>query len=201
VNLKVHSLLESSVAKWSWPAGRDLGPGLFAREPTFPPKLDRHRMGHRRTCGVAEVGSIKNRNFRRHDQRRRASGTGTGASPITRTRKGSISGHRPRRFLRVQRDRTELWQLPFFSFPSTTADQKRELWLRIRRMLDFAVLGRYNILAPSNDPLVTSKNQRLRVFSNRYSSADFTPQLVEVTIDGYGLAQVTGFPVNGAVTD
>jgi anaerobic ribonucleoside-triphosphate reductase activating protein len=88
----------------------------------------------------------------------------------------------------------------YLCFPSLAVAEKRELWQRIRRTLDFAVLGRYNALAPSNDPLVTSKNQRLRLYSRRYSPADFEPQLVEVTIDGYGLVQVTGFPVSGAVT-
>jgi anaerobic ribonucleoside-triphosphate reductase activating protein len=96
---------------------------------------------------------------------------------------------------------TELNRGVYVCFPAASAAEKRELWQRIRRTLDFAVLGRYNALAPSNDPLVTSKNQRLQLYSSRYSPADFDPQLVEVTIDGYGLVQVTGFPVSGAVAD
>jgi len=44
-------------------------------------------------------------------------------------------------------------------------------------------------------------NQRLRLYSSRYSFADFSRQLVEVTIDGHGLTQITGFPVGGSVTD
>jgi anaerobic ribonucleoside-triphosphate reductase activating protein len=84
-------------------------------------------------------------------------------------------------------------------FPFTTPLAKRGIWQRIQRTLDFAVLGRYNELAPSSDPLITSKNQRLRLYSSRHSLADFQPQLVEVTIDDDGLAQVTGFPVRGSV--
>jgi anaerobic ribonucleoside-triphosphate reductase activating protein len=85
-------------------------------------------------------------------------------------------------------------------FPFTTPLAKRGIWQRIRQTLDFAVLGRYNALAPSSDPLITSKNQRLRLYSSRHSLVDFQPQLVEVTIDDYGLAQVTGFPVSGSVS-
>lgn len=96
---------------------------------------------------------------------------------------------------------TELDRGGYLCFPSAVAAEKREFWRRIRRTLDFAVLGRYNALAPSSDPLITSKNQRLRLYSSRYSPADFMPQLVEVTIDGHGLTQVTGFPVRGAVTE
>jgi len=85
-------------------------------------------------------------------------------------------------------------------FSSTEHCEKMELWQRIRQTLDFAVLGRYNVLTPSSDPLIPSKNQRLLLYSSRHSLADFQPQLVEVTIDGYGLTQVTGFPVNGSVS-
>ena len=84
---------------------------------------------------------------------------------------------------------------------SAAVAEKRELWRRICQTLDFAVLGRYNRLAPSSDPLITSTNQRLRLYSSRYSLADFKRQLVEVTIDGHGLTQITGFPVGGSVTD
>ena len=96
---------------------------------------------------------------------------------------------------------TELDRGSYLCFPSAIAVEKRELWRRIRRTLDFAVLGRYNTLAPSNDPLITSRNQRLRLYSSRYSPADFKPQHVEVTIDGHGLTQITGFPVSGAVVE
>jgi len=96
---------------------------------------------------------------------------------------------------------TELDRGRYLCFPSAAVVEKRELWRRIRRTLDFAVLGRYNALVPSSDPLITSTNQRLRLYSSRYSPADFKPQHVEVTIDGHGLTQITGFPVGGAVTE
>ena len=204
MNLKVHSLLESSVANGPgqraviWVQGCSLGcPGCW------------NPLSHRRSTGtewaidelVAWLKSVRSRI--------EISGvTISGGEPLEQAPGlvqlldcvkdqfpdvglGLFSGY----------SETELDRGSYLSFPSATVDEKCELWLRIRRILDFAVLGRYNILAPSNDPLVTSKNQRIRLYSNRYSSADFTPQLVEVTIDGHGLAQVTGFPVNGAVTD
>ena len=86
-------------------------------------------------------------------------------------------------------------------FPDATAFEKRGLWRSIRRTLDFAVLGRYNARAPSSDPLATSKNQRLRLYSDRYSPADFKPQLVEATIDPHGLTQLSGFPMSGKLTE
>jgi anaerobic ribonucleoside-triphosphate reductase activating protein len=94
---------------------------------------------------------------------------------------------------------TELDRGNYLCFPLTWRTLKRGLWRRIRRTLDFAVLGRYNRLAPSRDPLITSGNQRLRLYSERYSHADFGPQQVEVTIDGNGFTQITGFPVIGPV--
>ena len=86
-------------------------------------------------------------------------------------------------------------------FPDATAFEKRGLWRRIRRTLDFAVLGCYNALAPASDPLVTSKNERLRLYSDRHSGADFGPQLVEVIISAQAHSQGTGFPVNGSATE
>ena len=95
---------------------------------------------------------------------------------------------------------TELDLGNYLCFPPASRTLKRRLWQRIRRTLDFAVLGRYNRLAPSSDPLITSRNQRLRLYSGRYSPADFGTQQVEVTIDGNGFTQITGFPVIGSVT-
>src|SRR5262245_44756912 len=74
--------------------------------------------------------------------------------------------------------------------------ERQHLWNRIRECLDFAVLGRYNRLQPTTAPLVTSRNQRLRLFSDRHSLHDFDPPAIEITIDPQGLTQITGFPVN-----
>ena len=94
----------------------------------------------------------------------------------------------------------ELNRGAFRSFTGATDKEKSPLWQRVVQTLDFAVLGRYNASLPSENSMVTSKNQRLRVYSNRHSFADFAPQLVEVTVDDLGLTQITGFPVNGAVS-
>lgn len=78
-----------------------------------------------------------------------------------------------------------------------TRDAKQDLWQQIRRYLDFAVLGRYIARRPGRLPLRTSTNQKLVLFSDRYSEHDFEPQEVEVHIGAHGLVQVTGFPVTG----
>jgi anaerobic ribonucleoside-triphosphate reductase activating protein len=74
---------------------------------------------------------------------------------------------------------------------------KRDIWQRLTRHLDFAVLGRYTASRPSVLPLRTSANQQLRLFSRRYREQDFAPQEVEIQIGTQGLVQVTGFPLAG----
>ena len=77
------------------------------------------------------------------------------------------------------------------------AEEKRSLWKAIRAHLDFAVLGRFNYLQPSTASLRSSRNQVLRLLSNRYTEAEFGEQLAEVSIHEDGRAEVTGFPVLG----
>ena len=77
------------------------------------------------------------------------------------------------------------------------AQEKRSLWEAIRARLDFAVLGRFNHLQRGTAPLRSSRNQVLRLFSDRYTAADFSEQLVEVSIHEGGRTDVTGFPVLG----
>jgi anaerobic ribonucleoside-triphosphate reductase activating protein len=74
---------------------------------------------------------------------------------------------------------------------------KRDIWQRLTRYLDFAVLGRYIASRPSTLPLRTSDNQKLTLFSRRYREQDFEPQEVEIHLGVQGLVQVTGFPVAG----
>jgi anaerobic ribonucleoside-triphosphate reductase activating protein len=74
---------------------------------------------------------------------------------------------------------------------------RKRLWQDIRGCLDFAILGRFNQAQASNLPFRTSRNQILRLFSDRYTPADFSEQLTEVTINEGGRAEVTGFPVLG----
>jgi len=69
------------------------------------------------------------------------------------------------------------------------------LWQEIRACLDFAILGRFNQAQPGSLPLRTSRNQVLRLFSDRYTSADFSEELIEISIHERGRAEVTGFPI------
>ena len=75
--------------------------------------------------------------------------------------------------------------------------QMRYLWRKVRSYLDFAILGRFNQAQPSSAPLRTSHNQVMHLFSDRYTAADFSEQLTEVTTKKGGLAEVTGFPTLG----
>jgi anaerobic ribonucleoside-triphosphate reductase activating protein len=78
-----------------------------------------------------------------------------------------------------------------------TVEQKRELWRTVRELLDFAVMGRYDQTQPAMEPLRTSRDQRLVMFSSRYQEGDFGPQLVEISIEESGRSVLTGFPVLG----
>lgn len=72
----------------------------------------------------------------------------------------------------------------------------KELWLEIRENLDFAIMGRFDRTRPTGPgALVSSENQRVELFSMRYSLSDFSPLQVEFSIDDTGLTQLTGFPV------
>jgi anaerobic ribonucleoside-triphosphate reductase activating protein len=75
--------------------------------------------------------------------------------------------------------------------------RRKSLWQEIRASLDFAILGRFNQAQPSSLPLRTSRNQVLRLFSDRYTLADFSEELIEVSIHEGGRAEVTGFPILG----
>ncbi len=75
--------------------------------------------------------------------------------------------------------------------------RRKRLWHEIRARLDFAILGRFNQAQPSSLPLRTSRNQVLRLFSDRYTPADFSEELIEVSIHEGGRAEVTGFPILG----
>jgi hypothetical protein len=92
----------------------------------------------------------------------------------------------------------ELDQGQYWIWGDGSSEQHWKLiWEDIRGCLDFAILGRFNQAQPSNMPLRTSRNQVLRLFSDRYTPADFSEQLTEVNINEGGQAEVTGFPVLG----
>jgi anaerobic ribonucleoside-triphosphate reductase activating protein len=75
--------------------------------------------------------------------------------------------------------------------------QRKRFWQEIRECLDFAILGRFDQAQPSNMPLRTSCNQVLRLFTDRYTFADFSEQLTEVSIKEGGHLEITGFPTLG----
>ena len=79
----------------------------------------------------------------------------------------------------------------------SSKQHRRRLWQEIRACLDFAVLGHFNQAQPGNQPLRTTRNQVLRLFSHRYTPADFSEQLIEVSIKEGGRVEVTGFPTLG----
>ncbi|MGO8789763.1 MAG: 4Fe-4S cluster-binding domain-containing protein [Terriglobia bacterium] len=92
----------------------------------------------------------------------------------------------------------ELDQGQYWIWDNGSSEQRRKrLWQEIRGHLDFAILGRFNQAQPSKMPLRTSRNQVLRLFTNRYSPTDFSEELTEVTINEDGRADVTGFPTLG----
>ena len=79
-----------------------------------------------------------------------------------------------------------------------------EMWQAVKNRLDFAVMGRFNAsLVAIGKPLCGSTNQAIKLFSNRYSLADFRPQEVEITIgnyDGIVTSSITGFPGRELIT-
>ena len=82
--------------------------------------------------------------------------------------------------------------------PSTPATRQAQ-WRELRSLLDFAVLGRYNRNQATTAPLVSSRNQRLRLFSARYDLKDFQEPQFEISIEPDGLTQITGFPLLGSM--
>jgi anaerobic ribonucleoside-triphosphate reductase activating protein len=81
--------------------------------------------------------------------------------------------------------------------PQVAPERKQDLWRGVQRLLDFAVMGRYDGTQPAMEPLRTSWNQRLVLFSDRYQVGDFGPQLIEISVGSTGKTVLTGFPVLG----
>ncbi|MBX9600032.1 MAG: radical SAM protein [Bryobacteraceae bacterium] len=84
----------------------------------------------------------------------------------------------------------------YWTIAETDLGLRRSVWQELRLHLDFAVLGRYHDQQRIADPLRTSRNQVLRLYSPRYTEADFGPPEIEVTIES-GLVSITGFPLAG----
>jgi anaerobic ribonucleoside-triphosphate reductase activating protein len=91
----------------------------------------------------------------------------------------------------------ELDSANFHSYFPSTPSLRLAQWRELRSLLDFAVLGRYNRHQPATTPLVSSRNQRLRLFSARYGFEDFQDPQFEISIEPDGLTQITGFPLLG----
>jgi hypothetical protein len=92
----------------------------------------------------------------------------------------------------------ELAKGQYWIWGNGSSEQRRiRLWQEIRGLLDFAILGRFNPAQPSSLPLRTSRNQVLRLFSDRYTPANFSEELTEVSIKEGGRVEVTGFPTRG----
>jgi anaerobic ribonucleoside-triphosphate reductase activating protein len=87
----------------------------------------------------------------------------------------------------------------FETYTRSDDRSRRDLWKDLRQYVDFAVLGRFNRAQPCSGPLVSSRNQQLRLFSDRYNQLDFEDQAVEVSIGPDGLTQITGFPTLGVI--
>jgi anaerobic ribonucleoside-triphosphate reductase activating protein len=85
----------------------------------------------------------------------------------------------------------------YFTRHGVDREQRLALWHSIRGQLDFAVMGRYDRLQPSDAPMRTSANQVLKLFSARYTEMDFNVQTVEITIAADGMTRTTGFPTLG----
>jgi anaerobic ribonucleoside-triphosphate reductase activating protein len=92
----------------------------------------------------------------------------------------------------------ELERGRYFTFEDRP--DKIATWELIRPHLDFAVMGRYNRLAPAALPLRSSRNQRLQLFTSRYQQSDFGEPIVEVSIGQDGVTTLTGFPLLGIPT-
>ena len=88
----------------------------------------------------------------------------------------------------------------FHTYLPSSPVVRQDQWRQLRVLLDFAVLGRFNSRQASpTTPLITSRNQRLQLFSDHYCREDFREQQIEVTIDASGLTQITGFPTLGSI--
>ncbi|MGA2609353.1 MAG: 4Fe-4S single cluster domain-containing protein [Terriglobia bacterium] len=80
----------------------------------------------------------------------------------------------------------------------SSQQHRRRLWQETRACLDFAILGRFDEAQPSSQPLRTTRNQVLWLFSARYAPPNFSEELTEVSIKEGGRVEVTGFPTLGS---
>ena len=93
----------------------------------------------------------------------------------------------------------ELDSANFQTYVPSTLSLRQAQWRELRSLLDFAVLGRYNRHQATTAPLVSSRNQRLQLFSARFDLEDFQGPQFEISIEPDGLTQITGFPLLGSI--
>jgi anaerobic ribonucleoside-triphosphate reductase activating protein len=91
----------------------------------------------------------------------------------------------------------ELESGAYWTRDSIDQQARSEVWVDLRSLIDFGVLGRFVAARPSRLPLRTSANQTLRLFGARYRESDFDSQECEVQIAPEGFVQITGFPLAG----
>ena len=71
----------------------------------------------------------------------------------------------------------------------------KQLWLEIKKHLDFAVVGRYiESMACHDEPMRGSKNQDVLFYTTKYNESSLPQQAAEVTVGEDGLIQITGYP-------
>jgi anaerobic ribonucleoside-triphosphate reductase activating protein len=87
----------------------------------------------------------------------------------------------------------------FETYTESNEISRKTSWRNLHQLLDFAVFGRFNQHQPSSEAMIGSRNQQLRLLSDRYAFHDFGEQTVEVTIGSDGLTQITGFPTLGVL--
>ena len=93
----------------------------------------------------------------------------------------------------------ELEQGRFETYADSDEKSRQASWRGLRALLDFAVFGRFNRHQPSSEAMIGSRNQQLRLLSDRYAFHHFGEQTVEVAIGSDGLTQITGFPTLGVL--
>jgi len=68
------------------------------------------------------------------------------------------------------------------------------MWRSTAAYLDWGVFGRYEATKRTEDPLVSSANQELKLFTDLHRPEDFAPQGMEARIEEGGRLTLTGFP-------
>jgi anaerobic ribonucleoside-triphosphate reductase activating protein len=191
------------------PASRANGPGL--RTVVFFQGCSIHCVGcwnpksHHFHGGEIKVDAVVQEVLRAHQEHTLEGITFSGGEPMQQADSlfclmQSLRQHAPKLSFGLFSGYTEheLAQGQYWIWGDDSSEQHRKrLWQEIRGHLDFAILGRFIQAQPGSQPLRTSRNQVLRLFTDCYTPADFSEQLTEITIGEDGLAEVTGFPILG----